>query len=59
MAAPINDGKTKRPRDRKNPGAREFFEKKRLADNAKRPKQRFSNGANPDGTTGSWTRKAA
>jgi hypothetical protein len=39
MAAPINDGKTKQHRSRKNPRSAELWRERKKALNAARPKQ--------------------
>jgi hypothetical protein len=55
MAAPINDGKTRRHRDRKNPRSRELYEAARKKANDARPKQRWV-GGDSVATGGHWER---
>lgn len=57
MAAPINDGKTKQHRSRKNPRSAELWRERKRALNAARPKQRFVGESVETG--GYWTREAA
>jgi hypothetical protein len=64
MPAPVNDGKTKQHRNRKNPRSAELWRERKRALNAARPKQRWVSAAIDTGSdaspaAGYWTREPA
>jgi hypothetical protein len=63
MPAPINDGKTKQHRNRKNPRSAELWRERKRALNSARPKQRWFHAIQDVDsgilTPGYWTREAA